>query len=233
MTSLNHFVVQSPSMPPQQLFLLYHAAGDNPVSMGQIGSWFAESFPQALVVSIGGPEASGPAPGRQWFNEGELNDSSLQQRVDDVMPQFLQSVNEWQQLSGVQPQATALIGFSQGSVMVLEGSKAQPELAGRIIAFSGCYASLPEQATAKTTIHLIHGDEDEIYRAGLAQQAAARLASLGGDVTLDIVEDLPHAIDQRSMNLALNHLRYTVPRRYFEEALSGGKPGNNVVTFMH
>lgn len=229
---LNHFVVQSPTAPPTQLFLLYHAAGDNPVSMGQIGSWFAEIFPQALVVSIGGPEAAAQAPGRQWYSESTLHDVSLQQRVDEVMPQFLQSVQEWQQISGVTPEATALIGFSQGSVMVLEGSKAQPPLAGRIIAFSGRYASLPEQATVKTTIHLIHGEEDDVYRAELAQQAAARLTSLGGDVTLDIVEDLPHAIDQRSMNLALDHLRYTVPRRYFEEALSGGKPGDDVVTFM-
>ena len=52
-------------------------------------------------------------------------------------------------------------------------------------------------------------------------------------MTLDIVEDLPHAIDQRSMNLALDHLRYTVPRRYFEEALSGGKPReSDVITLM-
>ncbi|QHM72005.1 esterase [Mixta intestinalis] len=220
----HHFVVQRPSTPPAQLFLLYHAAGDNPVSMGEIGCWFAEAFPQALVVSIGGPEPGAEAPGRQWYSEASLHDVSLQQRVDQAMPPFLQSVAEWQQLSGVAPEATALVGFSQGSIMVLEGSKARPALAGRIVAFSGRYASLPEQATAKTTIHLIHGEEDEIYRAEHAQQAAARLTALGGDVTLDLVEGLPHAIDQRSMNLALNHLRYTVPRRYFEEALSSGKP---------
>ena len=228
----NHFVVQSPLAPPAQLFLLYHAAGDNPVSMGQIGRWFAEVFPQALVVSIGGPEAGGDAPDRQWYSDASLSDSSLQQQVDEVMPLFLQSVQEWQQLSGVAAEATALIGFSQGSVMVLEGSKAQPALAGRIVAFSGRYASLPQQATTKTTIHLIHGEDDEIYQVEHAQQAAACLTSLGGDVTLDIVKDLPHAIDQRSMNLALDHLRYTVPRRYFEEALSGGKPGDGIITLI-
>ena len=230
--NLSYVVVQNPSMPPQQLFLLYHAAGDNPVSMGEIGSWFAETFPQALVVSIGGPEAAAQAPGRQWYSESALHDVSLQQRVNEAMPHFLQSVQEWQQRSGVLPEATALIGFSQGSVMILEGSKAQPALAGRIVAFSGRYASLPEQASVKTTIHLIHGEDDEVYQAELARQAAARLMALGGDVTLNIVEDLPHAIDQRSMNLALDHLRYTVPRRYFDEALSGGKPGDDVVTFI-
>ncbi|QNU42565.1 esterase [Mixta calida] len=231
--NLSYVVVPNPSTPPQQLFLLYHAAGDNPVAMGEIGGWFAEVYPQALVISVGGPEPGGQAPGRQWYSETALNDASLQQRVDEAMPQFLRSVSEWQQQTGIAPEATALIGFSQGSVMVLEGSKAQPALAGRIVAFSGRYASLPEQATAKTTIHLIHGQDDEIYQAELAQQAAARLTALGGDVTLDIVEDLPHAIDQRSMNLALDHLRYTVPRRYFEEALSGGKPReSDVITLM-
>ncbi|MFD1801831.1 esterase [Mixta tenebrionis] len=228
----HHFVVQRPSMPPAQLFLLYHAAGDNPVSMGEIGRWFAEAFPQALVVSVGGPEPGAGTPGQQWYSDAGPQ-ISLQQRVDRAMPQFLHSVVEWQQLSGVAPEATALVGFAQGSVMVLEGCKARPELAGRIVAFSGRYASLPEQATAKTTIHLIHGEEDEIYRAEHAQQAAARLTSLGGDVTLDIVADLPHAIDRRSMDLALDHLRYTVPRRYFEEALSSGKPRDeDVITLI-
>lgn len=40
----DHFIVQSPATPAQQLLLLFHGVGDNPVSMGQIGSWFAPQF---------------------------------------------------------------------------------------------------------------------------------------------------------------------------------------------
>ncbi len=65
-----------------------------------------------------------------------------------------------------------------------------------------------------------------------AQAAADALLRAGGDVTLDIVEDLGHAIDNRSMQLALDHLRYTVPKHYFDEALSGGKPGDDDVIQM-
>ncbi len=61
----DHFIVQSPATPAQQLLLLFHGVGDNPVSMGQIGSWFAPQFPDALIVSIGGVEPCGPN-GRQW-----------------------------------------------------------------------------------------------------------------------------------------------------------------------
>lgn len=46
------------------------------------------------------------------------------------------------------------------------------------------------------------------------------------------VEDLGHAIDNRSMQFALDHLRYTIPKHYFDEALSGGKPGDDDVIEM-
>lgn len=69
----DHFVVQSPDKPAQQLLLLFHGVGDNPVAMGEIGSWFAPLFPDALVVSVGGAEPSGNPAGRQWFLCNQVN----------------------------------------------------------------------------------------------------------------------------------------------------------------
>lgn len=224
--TLKYVIVQQPATTAQ-LFLLYHGVGDNPDSMGEIGNWFARTFPDALVVSVGSPGA-----GRQWFGETDLHDQTVQQRVDAAMPQFVESVRHWQKKSGVRPEATALIGFSQGGSMVLEGIKAHPDLAGRAVVFNGRFITLPEKASTRTTIHLIHGDYDEQIPLYHAQQAEHRLTACGGDVTLDIVDDLEHAIDHRSMELALNHLRYTVPKRYFDEALSGAKPGDDDVIVM-
>lgn len=229
--ALRYVIVQQPDNAAQ-LFLLYHGVNDNPDSMAQIGSWFAQAFPQAQVVSVGAPYPASAPQGRQWYAEIPEHDRSQQQGVDAVMSSFVESVRHWQQQSGVRPEATALVGFSQGGTMVLEGVKAQPDLAGRVVAFSGRYVTLPEQASTRNTIHLIHGDYDEQVPMQHAEAAMQRLTALGGDVTLDIVDDLPHAIDERSMQLALNHLRYTVPRRYFDEALSGAKPGNDDVVMM-
>jgi phospholipase/carboxylesterase len=224
--TLKYVIVQQPATAAQ-LFLLYHGVGDNPDSMGEIGSWFARIFPEALVVSVGAPAA-----GRQWFPEADLHDQTVQQRVDAAMPQFVESVRHWQQQSGVRAEATALIGFSQGGSMVLEGVKAHADLAGRAVVFNGRFVTLPEKASTRTTVHLIHGDYDEQIPLHHAQLAEQRLTALGGDVTLDIVDDLAHAIDHRSMALALDHLRYTVPKRYFDEALSGAKPGDDDVIVM-
>ena len=209
----DHFVVQSPDKPAQQLLLLFHGVGDNPVAMGEIGSWFAPLFPDALVVQ-------------------GITEDNRQARVDAIMPTFIETVRYWQKQSGVGANATALIGFSQGAIMALESIKAEPGLASRVIAFNGRYASLPETASTATTIHLIHGGEDPVIDLAHAVAAQEALISAGGDVTLDIVEDLGPAIDNRSMQLALDHLRYTIPKHYFDEALSGGKPGDDDVIEM-
>lgn len=74
----DHFVVQSPDKPAQQLLLLFHGVGDNPVAMGEIGSWFAPLFPDALVVSVGGAEPSGNPAGRQWFSVQGITEENRQ-----------------------------------------------------------------------------------------------------------------------------------------------------------
>lgn len=40
----DHFVVQSPDKPAQQLLLLFHGVGDNPVAMGEIGFGLRRCF---------------------------------------------------------------------------------------------------------------------------------------------------------------------------------------------
>lgn len=228
----HHFVVQTPVAPAQQLVLLFHGAGDTAHAMGEgIGHYFAEAFPNALVVSIAGLYASGPA-GRQWFSLTGITDDNRQTRIDKAMPAFIEAIREWQAASAVMPAATALIGFSQGAIMALESTKAQPGLASRVVAFNGRFATLPHQASTACTLHLISGDEDRMMEPAHSFQAQEALLALGGDVTVDIVEGLGHAINDQSMALALNHLRYTVPKRYFDEALSGGTPHDEDIIAM-
>lgn len=160
----------------------------------------SQLFPDALIVSIGGAEPCGPPPGRQWFSVQGVSEENRQQRVDAIMPTFIETVRYWQQQSGVSPQATR-DGFSQGAIMSLESIKAEPGLASRVIAFNGRYATLPETATTATTVHLIHGGEDRVIDLAWAVAGQEALQQAGGDVTLDIVKDLGHAIDDRSMRL--------------------------------
>ncbi|NIF20955.1 esterase [Candidatus Pantoea multigeneris] len=226
---MHYVIVQQPVSSASQLFLLYHGVGDTPESMAEIGSWFGRAFPEALVVAVGAPQRD---HARQWFIEAGGEGAASQVAIDAILPTFVETVQHWQQKSGVSPLGTALVGFSQGATLILEGINAHPELAGRVIAFSGRFNSLPAKASRKTTIHLIHGDNDRQIPLTHAVDAEERVAALGGDITLDIIDELPHAIDDKGINIALNHLRNTVPKRYFDEALGGAKPGEDDVVMM-
>ncbi|EFE95751.1 esterase [Serratia odorifera] len=216
-----HFVVQSPATPAEQLFLLFHGVGDNPVAMGEIGSYFAKSFPNALVVSIGGPQPFGNGSGRQWFSVQDITEENRVARIAQVMPNFVQTVRYWQQQSGIGHAGTALVGFSQGAIMALEALKVEAQLAGRVVAFSGRFARLPEGDFGDSVVHLIHGQDDATIAVGHAQAAAERMQANGVDFTLDVEPAVGHGINQGMMDNALERLHFYVPQRYWDEALLG------------
>ncbi|CNI26824.1 esterase [Yersinia bercovieri] len=207
-----HIVVQQPAKA-EQLILLFHGVGDSAAGMAPVGSHFAQAFPQALVVSIDGPFASSMGNGRQWFSVQGITEEGRQGRIDEVIPQWVATIHQWQQQSGLGAQQTTLVGFSQGAIMPLEGMKAQPQLAGRIIAFSGRFATLPQQPIADVVYHLIHGEQDGVIQVEHAKKAASSLTALGHKVTLDLVPNMGHGINQLMLEQAIAHLRQDLAAR--------------------
>src|SRR5204863_10080777 len=70
-------------------------------------------------------------------------------------------------------------------------------------------------------VHLVHGQYDSVVSPVYAERAARVLAGLHVPVTLDIVEDLGHALSQRAIGLGSLRLlqgiyegrRHTIHRR--------------------
>ncbi|MGK4328932.1 esterase [Lonsdalea quercina] len=214
-----HVVVQQPSAP-RQLFLIFHGVGDNPASMAEIGRYFANAFSEALVISVGSPK--GENGSRCWFSVQDITEENRPERVQRVLPGFIETIRYWQKQSGINASHTALVGFSQGGIMILEALKAERQLAGRSVVFSGRYATLPEQPLSDdSVVHLLHGENDPVISSEYASLAAQRLQILGTDFTLDRVPELGHAIDMRIMDFALDRLRYYIPQRYWDEAVQG------------
>jgi phospholipase/carboxylesterase len=115
--------------------------------------------------------------------------------------------------------ATALIGFSQGSIMALEAIAQADGLAGRVLAFSGRYASLPAQPPRLTTLHFFHGGADPVIPAAHAREAIEHLGAMDGDATLDIAQGVGHEIHPALVEQALLRLTRHVPKRMWQEAL--------------
>ena len=103
--------------------------------------------------------------------------------------------------SGLRAGQTVLIGFSQGGTVALEAVKS-PDLAGAVVAFSARYAQTPVRGSRiGSRIHLVHGEFDSVVSRVYAERAARVLAELHVPVTLDIVEDLGHALSHRAISL--------------------------------
>lgn len=201
-------IVQQPQGVANKLILLFHGVGDNPASMGEVGKFFAEAFPQALVVSVGSPDVCDFGRGFQWFSVQGVTEKNRQSRIDDAMPLFVSSVRQWQVSSGVAAEDTVIIGFSQGTIMALESTKVEQGLAGQIIAYSGRFANLPEvPIAAGTVVHLIHGEQDPVINPFQSKSAFERLQALGCASTLDLLAHMAHGLDEKMIGLALGYLR--------------------------
>lgn len=102
--------------------------------------------------------------------------------------------------------------------MALESSQQTPQLASRIVALSGRFSSLPNQAPEHCTLHLIHGKQDAVIAYAHTVHAAERLVQLGADVTADVIPFVGHEITPEIEQLVIERLTTHVPTRYWQVA---------------
>jgi phospholipase/carboxylesterase len=196
-------IFQQPSAP-HRLVLLFHGVGSSARDLAPLGEALVPHLPDALIVSVQAPEASGR--GWQWFSVQAVTEANRPARVAAAMPAFVQAVQQRQQACAVGPAATTLIGFSQGAIMALESTQLDSPPAARVIALSGRFAAPPRIAHASLRTHLVHGDADAVMPVRGAVDALARLQALGAVATLDCIPGLGHGIDQRVVDAIVRRL---------------------------
>jgi phospholipase/carboxylesterase len=217
-----------PTGRAEQLMILLHGVGADAQNLAPLAATLRQRFPQAAVLAPQGFEAFDMAPvGRQWFSVRGVTEQNRVERVAAVLPRLLDWVRAAQQRTGVGPAATALVGFSQGSILSLEAVAAEDGIAGRVLAFSGRYARLPAQAPALSTIHILHGTADAVMPVAQARQAFEHLAQLNGDATIDLAEGVGHELHPALIDCALHRLTSHIPMRTWQAALGGLPAGHD------
>jgi phospholipase/carboxylesterase len=221
-------IVQQPAGAARQLVLLFHGLGADAEDLRPVGQRLASEYPQALVVSLRAPHPCDFGFGYQWISSVGIDDALRIERVRAEMDGFAQTIRHWQMQAGLGPEATVLIGFSQGAMMVLEAVShaGGTAIAGRVVAVAGRYAQLPAEAPADTTLFLVHGKADDVVHYGYTVEAAKHLVSLGADVVADVIPFVGHTIDAEVLELVVERLRRHIPKRHWEAALRGAPPGS-------
>ncbi len=204
----------------QQLFVLLHGVGATASDLLPLAHRIREVFPNAALLLPDGPHPfDGGGSGRQWFSIRDVAEENRPARVAEAMPHLRELVRQAQERCNILPQATVLAGFSQGAIMALEFGSAHDGEVGRVLAFSGRYARLPLQAPKLTTLHLLHGEDDQVIQASHAYAAQERLQSIGGDVTLDVAPSVAHELHHALAERAIHRLQSYIPMRTWQQAM--------------
>ncbi len=208
------------STQARQLFVLLHGVGATSSGLLPLAYRIRDAFPDAAILL---PEGTFPfdgnGNGRQWFSIRGVTEENRPARVAEAIPALRSLVRSAQDRFNVLPSDTALAGFSQGAIMALEFSALHDGEAGRVLAFSGRYARLPEKAPEFTTLHLLHGENDQMIPVSHAYSAYERLSELQGDVTLDVASSVGHEMHAALVERAINRLQTCVPLRSWQRAL--------------
>jgi phospholipase/carboxylesterase len=205
----------------KQLFILLHGVGARPSDLLPLSSKLKKVFPDAaFLLPEGTYPFDGGGPGRQWFSIRGVTEANRVARVAEAMPGLHALVKQSQDRFNVLQSDTALVGFSQGAIMALEFSIVHDGGVGRVLAFSGRFARLPEKAPELTTLHLLHGENDPVIPVFHAEVAFARLTDLDGDATLDLASTVGHEINAALADCAIQRLQTCIPLRSWKKALN-------------
>ena len=222
----------------EQLILLLHGWGSSGAAMAPLAQALRLRFPQAAVLAPDAPDiyerdaergaesapegstvAARTPPRRQWYAVRDITPEVWPARVAACLPGLHAWVSAQQQRLGVAPAATCLGGFSQGAIVALALAVQHDGLAGRVLAFAGCFTAPPAAAPEHTTLHLFHGADDAVIPADGSRQALAWLAERGGDATLDVAQGVGHELHTALVQCALQRLQNHIPARTWRAAL--------------
>ena len=197
----------------RSLVILLHGYGADGNDLFGLSGTLSEHLPDTAFRAPDAPERSRVNPmGYQWFpipafdgsSEAE-RDASFRRSVGLLDGYITGSIEE----EGVTPARTALVGFSQGTMMSLYVAPRRSERLACVVGFSGRLVANEDLATAakvKPPVLLVHGDQDQMIPVSELSAAETALRAAGFDVQSHISRGIGHGIAPDGLTLALRFL---------------------------
>lgn len=203
--------IEGPRLPPaaggapKQLVVFVHGYGADGNDLIGLGREWAKALPHAAFVSPHAPEPCGMAPmGRQWFDLTFRDPGEMMRGVKKARPILDTFLDAELKRLNLPPQALALVGFSQGTMVALAAGLRRTPAPAAIVAYSGALAdveALTERAGAAPAILLVHGDMDDVIPIDAMLIAREQLAQAGLPVEWHVASGIGHGIDPDGLRL--------------------------------
>jgi phospholipase/carboxylesterase len=195
---------------PGHLVVLLHGYGADGNDLIGLAPVLAPLMPDVVFHAPDAPQACEGNPyGFQWFGISSLDPKLAAEGVRAAAPFVDRFLDDTMAKYGLDEGQTALVGFSQGTMMALHvGLRRAKPLAG-IVGFSGMLAapeSLAAEIKSRPPVLLLHGDKDEMLPHGLTERAAQVLRQNGVQTGMHIAQGVGHGIDQTGLGYAARFL---------------------------
>jgi phospholipase/carboxylesterase len=195
---------------PGHLVVLLHGYGADGNDLIGLAPVLAPVMPDVVFHAPNAPyPCEGSPMGYQWFGINRLDPASRLAGTRSAAPFVDAFLDDMFAKYGLDESKTALVGFSQGTMMSLHVGLRRPKQLAGIVGFSGALAGaeiLKDEIKSRPPVLLLHGDEDPMLPHQLTEQAALALQQNGIEVAVHIAKGVGHGIDQTGLSHAARFL---------------------------
>jgi phospholipase/carboxylesterase len=202
----------------RSIVVFVHGYGADGADLLGLAQPLAPHLPHTAFYAPNAPEPCAGNPfGFQWFPIPWLDGSSEQAAHDGLeaaSADFNAFLDGIMATEGVGPEALALVGFSQGTMISLHVAPRRDVPFAGVVGFSGRLLEadrLEGETTARPPVLLVHGDADEVVPISSLSDAADALDDAGFEVYAHVSKGTAHGIAHDGLSLALSFLRDKLP----------------------
>ena len=195
---------------PRQAIIMCHGYGGDGNDISTLAINWQRFLPDALFLCPNAPEICAVNPrGYQWFDltsddEEKILEGSLvaEKKLNTFLDQILNNFN-------LNYKNLALIGFSQGCMIIIQTVLKKKEKINCLVGYSGKLISkqnLDNKIISKPKIFLMHGDKDTIVPASHLLETKDFLLKHNLKIKIKLFKDCGHVIPVQGSSLGLEFL---------------------------
>ena len=196
---------------PKQIIILCHGYGGGGQDISILANSWRRFLPDAVFLCPNAPEICTVNPlGYQWFDMTIENDETILEKslvAEKKLNTFLDQVLDNFQLD---TKNLALVGFSQGSMMIIQTALKKKEQINCLVGYSGKIINkqhLFDNIVSRPKIFLMHGDRDTIVSPSHLLESKEFLLQQSLKIKTKLFKNCEHKISVKGSSLGLEFLR--------------------------